>query len=170
MAKAPAMFDPDMQPSKASSGERIHIPAVMCVCSVLRAGTGRAPKATEACEMRWLHRAAMDPSEGSTALSTRAEMLRATRPSSAAAAVECGALLGLPGLLGCQEDLCRSCMDARSRMTFPERAMVTTTGFSARGDSWVRLPGGSLQVLQMACNPLGRQTARMLLGEAPSFL
>ena len=73
--------------------------------------------------MRWLHRAAMDPSEGSTALSTRAEMLRATRPSSAAAATECGALLGLLGLLGCQDDLCRSCMKhaARSCMTFTQR-------------------------------------------------
>ncbi len=66
--------------------------------------------------MRWLHRAAMEPSEGSTALSTRAEMLRATRPSSAAAATDCGALLGLLGLLGCQEDLCRSCMKHEARL------------------------------------------------------
>ena len=70
--------------------------------------------------MRWLHRAAMDPSEGSTAFSMHAEMFRATRPSSAVAATDCDALLGLPGLLGCQEDLCRSCMkcEACSCMSF----------------------------------------------------
>ena len=55
--------------------------------------------------MRREQRAAMEPSCGTTAFSTRAEMLRQARPSSASEA-DLPELLTLPV---CHDDLCRSC-------------------------------------------------------------
>ena len=67
------------------------------------------PRPTETCEMRREQRAAMEPSCGTTAFSTRAEISRQARPSSASEA-DLPVLLTLPV---CHEDLCRSCRGHR---------------------------------------------------------